>query len=32
MFKELKKGTYEEVEQQYIDYWKENDILQKSID
>ena len=32
MFKELRKGNYEEVEQHFIDYWKENDILQKSID
>ncbi len=32
MFKELKKGSFEEVEQSYIDYWKEINILQKSID
>ena len=32
LFKELRKGNYEEVEQHFIDYWKENDILQKSID
>ena len=32
MFKELKKGSFEEVEQSYIDYWKDINILQKSID
>ena len=26
MFKELRKGNYEEVEQHFIDYWKENDL------
>ena len=32
MFKNLKKGSFEEVEKSYIDYWKDIDVLQKSID
>ena len=32
MFKELKKGQPEEMESFYSNYWKENNILQKSID
>ncbi|HPE14971.1 MAG TPA: isoleucine--tRNA ligase [Bacilli bacterium] len=32
MFKELKKGSYEEVEKNFIDYWENIDILKKSID
>ena len=32
MFKELKKGTNEEVEASFSKYWEENNILQKSID
>src|SRR5574344_1849723 len=31
MFKELKKGSYEEIESSYSKYWEENDILNKSI-
>ena len=32
MFKNLKKGSFEEVEKSYIDYWKDINVLQKSID
>ena len=31
MFKELKKGEFESIEKEFIDYWKENNILQNQL-